>query len=176
MGFFFVVLRSYQEEKVYNYRHRICLCYTPNYSLFRKSAYGLYVPGSGSRRGRVLPGLRFLDSLEELEIGFGIDKFVDMLDLEASVVIGGDLRDHDHFVVHVLPNLGLRVARSLRRDTTLGTSGVNLNSGLDTNMNDNPSRGFYDGMEGQLLEGLVGKGGSCRSNGYLPCRFHPRGS
>ena len=61
----------------------------------------------------MLPGLRFLDSPEELEIGFGIDEFVDMLDLQASILIGGDLRDDDHFVVHVLPNLGFRVARSL---------------------------------------------------------------
>ena len=45
----------------------------------------------------------FRDGLEKVDVGFGVGELVELLDLQASVFVGDDIRDEDIFASHVYP-------------------------------------------------------------------------
>ena len=62
----------------------------------------LDIPLSCDERSGVLPfRLFFRDSLEKLGKEYGVDELLDLFELQASVLVGHDVSDEDHFAVHV---------------------------------------------------------------------------
>ena len=51
--------------------------------------------------------LGFFDRLHGVEIGYGVDELVDLLDLQVSVFVGNDLCNGERFVVQINPECGL---------------------------------------------------------------------
>ena len=60
-------------------------------------------------------------SLGEVEIGFRVHETFEVLDLQASVFIGNDVNDENHFAIYLHPDRGLPLSSELeevpRQDT-----------------------------------------------------------
>lgn len=90
------------------------------------------------------------DGLEKVEMAFGVGELLDLFELQASVFVGNDLSDENHFAVHVYPDRGLGPASELWQMNGVSLSRVGPNI-LDTNVGDDlPPGSFYDGMDGRL--------------------------
>lgn len=74
----------------------------------------------------LLVGFSRRDTVEKVEIGFGVGKLLEFFDLQASVFVGNDVSDQDHLAGHVYPDRGRRTAGELymRQGTHVSTSDV----------------------------------------------------
>ena len=68
----------------------------------------------GSLCDRVLSvDLGLCNCLDKVEIGFRVSELFKLYDLQASVIVGYDMRNEDHFAGHVHPERGLRLGCGL---------------------------------------------------------------
>ena len=67
---------------------------------FTSTTYGFVVSCTQGTLGR-------FDSLHGVEIGYGVDELIDLLDLQVSVFVGNDLCNGERFVVQINPECGL---------------------------------------------------------------------
>ena len=97
--------------------------------LFQLLRIGLLIANlkSGCEGSRLLPGFCCLDSLEEVEICFGVVELIDLLDLQAPVIVGHDVCGDDHFEGHFHPDRGRRLATGLW-GRSLSTGSIDPNS------------------------------------------------
>ena len=106
--------------------------------------------GSGSWSSRRLfAGLCCRNSLLKVKMGFGVGELLDLDDLQASIFVGYDLCDEDHFANHFHPDRGVRLGGKLW-GWMLSWDARSRSERLNANMNDDLSRNFYDGMEDHL--------------------------
>lgn len=73
-------------------------------------------------------------------MAFSVNKLLEYLDLQASVLVGSDVYDENHLANHIHPDRGLRLVGALW--CYVQTHKVNLNL-WHTNVNDNLPRSFY---------------------------------
>lgn len=71
-------------------------------------------------------GLFCGDSLEKVEISFGVGELLKLFDLQASVFVGNDVSDEDHLAVHVYTDRGLSPTSELQN--YISTSDIGLNA------------------------------------------------
>ena len=66
------------------------------------SLHNFFILSSG---GRAIPlRFRFRHSLEKFVIGFGVGELFDLLEFQASISVGNDVSNPDHFTVHLHPD------------------------------------------------------------------------
>lgn len=53
------------------------------------------------------------NSLNKVKVGFGVGELLDLLDLQAPVLVSNDLRDVDRFTDRLHPDHGLQLAGDL---------------------------------------------------------------
>lgn len=107
---------------------------------------------SGSiRRGVLRLGFRFRPSLEEAEVGPGINELLDLVDPQASILIGNNMCDPDHFTDDLHSGRGTRPDSELwdRRHVKQGSVGLYF---WTTNVNEDLTWGFSERMDRQLWE------------------------
>jgi len=113
-------------------------------------------PLSGTTGTLLLLGFCRRDRLSDTaEVGFGVGKLLDLLDLQAPVFVGNDVPDEDRFAAHLNPNGSIHLVGGLcGRSHKLGRCKIDR-SAWDTDVNNDLPRSVYDGMDGWLREGGV---------------------
>jgi hypothetical protein len=72
------------------------------------SGYRLLIRSSGN-----LVGFCCRRSLEKIKISLRVGELLNLLELQASVVVGSGVCDEDHFSIHLHPDGGIRPAGEL---------------------------------------------------------------
>ena len=114
---------------VFNFRPKSTAgAYLPIYPTFRKH-FPLYLPSSSDQRRLVfLISFCRRNSLEKVEIGFGVGEFFNFFDLQVSAFVSNDVSDEDHFAIHVHPDRGLGKASELRDYNSVSPPEVGWNT------------------------------------------------
>ena len=68
---------------------------------------------SGRKRSGVLPGFCCLNSLGKVKMGLGVGELIELHDLQASVIIGNNINNDEHFVLRFHLDRGLHLASGL---------------------------------------------------------------
>ena len=91
-------------------------------------------------------------NLEVIDKSLGVGELLDPPDFQTPVFIGDHLHDHNRFTGHIHPSLGLHIVSHLRKVKYCVNQCDARSEHFETttNVHDDLSGGFYDGVYGRL--------------------------